>query len=451
MVPTLFGVFDLVAKAPILNMHQFNGKNGCASCLHPGEKTQTYPPGTEYTLRTTRSMKADGAEADREGKIVNGIKGSTVLASLVDLASGSPIDYMHCVLEGVVKRFMDKWVNSTHTPYYLNKKLIDRIDASFTVQHPPHDFTRAIQQHRNFWKASEYRSWLLFYSLPLLLTFLPPLYIHHFALLVCSMHMLLQPKLTSSQIDAAEVILRDFVALLPELYNEKDCTLNSHLLLHLGEHTRQWGPLWTFSAFGFEHKNGFLMGHIHSTHKIADQLLFSLNLNNTLDSLQDDIATLESERVLSFLNAYASPQNKLGHTLFPGCYVLGDIYCLTVAEEMCQMIQEVTGNSPREVRSFNRIYYKGMILHSQNYGHVDAKRDSTICSFRCNGKEQYGRIEQFYIVPSCTLAAIKLFSPSGSLLQTAGVSGRAILQNYQSTGCFYCSNQEKSNIYYCSC
>ncbi len=33
----LFGVFDLVAKAPILNMNQFNGKNGCPSCLHPAQ------------------------------------------------------------------------------------------------------------------------------------------------------------------------------------------------------------------------------------------------------------------------------------------------------------------------------------------------------------------------------------------------------------------------------
>ena len=29
----LFGVFDMVAKAPVLNMHQFNDKNGCPSCL----------------------------------------------------------------------------------------------------------------------------------------------------------------------------------------------------------------------------------------------------------------------------------------------------------------------------------------------------------------------------------------------------------------------------------
>ncbi len=134
---------------------------------------------------------------------------------------------MHCVLEGVVKRLM-----GFLTPFSV--KLME-IDRSFTYQRPPHDFTRAprsILKHRNFWKASEFRSWLLFYSLPLLL---PPLYIHHFALLVCAIHILLQPKLSTTKIDVAEMMLKDFVELLPGLYDEKECTLNAHLLLHLGE------------------------------------------------------------------------------------------------------------------------------------------------------------------------------------------------------------------------
>ena len=38
----LYGVFDMVAK-PILNMHQFNGKNGCPCCLHPGVRIENTP------------------------------------------------------------------------------------------------------------------------------------------------------------------------------------------------------------------------------------------------------------------------------------------------------------------------------------------------------------------------------------------------------------------------
>ena len=34
-VKLLFGVFDLIAKASVLNMKQFNGSYGCPTCLHP--------------------------------------------------------------------------------------------------------------------------------------------------------------------------------------------------------------------------------------------------------------------------------------------------------------------------------------------------------------------------------------------------------------------------------
>ena len=50
----VLGIFDMVAKAPILNMNQFNGANGCPTCLHPGTWTVSryYLPGQEYSLRT---------------------------------------------------------------------------------------------------------------------------------------------------------------------------------------------------------------------------------------------------------------------------------------------------------------------------------------------------------------------------------------------------------------
>ena len=97
-----FGIFDLVAKAPILNMNQFNGVNGCPTCLHPGVWTVSryYLPDFSYPLRTNTSVK----KSERDGKVVDGIKGKSVLTGVVDLVNVIPLDYiMHCVLEGVTK------------------------------------------------------------------------------------------------------------------------------------------------------------------------------------------------------------------------------------------------------------------------------------------------------------------------------------------------------------
>lgn len=150
-----------------------------------------------------------------------------------------PIDYMHAVLEGVVKWLLRAWFDSENhsKPFYLRRGL-RQIDSVLLQQTPPHEFSRpprSLQSHLRYFKASELRNWLLYYSLPILLDHLPPLYFHHYTLLVCAMHVLLQDSLSSTQIDAAESMLSDFVTVLPELYGERSCTNNAHLLTHLAK------------------------------------------------------------------------------------------------------------------------------------------------------------------------------------------------------------------------
>lgn len=434
----LYGVFDMIAKAPVLNMHQFNGAYGCPSCEHPGVRigrTQTYPPGTDYPSRTTETIMKFASEAEEKKEVVKGIKGISVLASLVDIACGAPIDYMHCILEGVVKRLLEKWLSSTGQPYYINKSKLEQIDSSLVAQTPPHDFARAprsISKHRAFWKASEYRAWILFYSLPLIIHHysLPALYIHHFALLVSAVHMLLQPKLTDSTIEAADVMLRDFVSLVPELYDEKECTINCHLLVHVCDSVRKWGPLWAFSAFPFEHKNGYIMGHVHSANRISDQLLFSVQLNSTLDSVQSKLLQTESPEVLSFLGLVNSNQ-KSGQELIPGSYAVGRLYQSEIETVMQANIKHVLGACPAMGQSFTQVFHNGTLFHSIEYGRTNSKRDSTVCAFLYDGKERFGQIQKFLIVESIPLALIKPFSICSSLLQEAGVPGRELLESYR--------------------
>lgn len=72
----LFGLFDMIAKAPVLNMKQFNGENGCPACLHPGTWTSSryYLPGTRYPLRTNASIKKAGKDAEEKNRAIDGIK-----------------------------------------------------------------------------------------------------------------------------------------------------------------------------------------------------------------------------------------------------------------------------------------------------------------------------------------------------------------------------------------
>ena len=107
-----------------MNMMQFNGVNGCPVCLHPGawESIRLYPPGTEYLPRTNENMVHVGSEAKRKQEIVNGIKGHSILGGLVNLATGFPTDYMHCVLEGVMNRLLNTWAKTTTLGCYIGRR-----------------------------------------------------------------------------------------------------------------------------------------------------------------------------------------------------------------------------------------------------------------------------------------------------------------------------------------
>ena len=301
------GVFDLPAKASVLNAKQFNGKYGCSVCLHPGEligRSRVYKPDTEYVNRTHHSVMVAAESAQMRGEAVDG---KSPLSDVLNVVDSIHVDYMHAILEGVTRQLLKYcFVSSYHSePYYIGTKLA-AIDTLLLRQQPPSELSRpprSLTKHMKYLKASELRSWLLFYSLPLLISHLPSLYLHHFALLVCGTHILLQDSITEAQVDAAEEMIRDFCSLLPELYGDLSCTANAHMLLHLPRYVRLWGPLWTHSAFSYESKNGQLKHLFHGRSAIVHQLMFNIDVSQTLQLVHHKLPQHESERTMRFLDS----------------------------------------------------------------------------------------------------------------------------------------------------
>lgn len=430
----LFGMFDLVAKAPVLSMNQFNGANGCPTCLHPGlwNGSRYYSPGTSYPTRTNNSVKIAGEEAVNHKCIVDGIKGKSVLTDVVDLVTGIPIDYMHCVLEGVTKWLVEKWFASFNhgSPYYIGR-LIKAVDSDLLHQCPPHDFSRSprsLEKHRHHWKANEFRNWLLYYSLPILTSFLPPLYFHHYSLLVCAIHILLQTKVNEIQIQAAEKMLGDFYAMLPELYGPKSCTLNAHCLTHLTTYVRLWGPLWTQSLFGFESMNGHLTSMIHSTRKVAEQLSFSIDVCHVLGSLADRLFELENEHTLQFISSLSefTVNRKTMTLLLPGVYSIGSLQSSVMTQNELSAIQKHADVTSKHILTFKRIYMHDTILHSNQH---EGKRDSSVCCYSVDGTKSYGIIQKFCLSPPVVLIT-PFEKTTSSLLKNSGNPCRENLREY---------------------
>ena len=85
----------------------------------------------------------------------------------------------------------------------------------------------------NFWKAAEFRAWLLYYSVPAMKDFLPQAYINHWCLLVCAMHILLNSSISTNDLELASDYLKTIYEQAPELYPNIICTANLHSVIHL--------------------------------------------------------------------------------------------------------------------------------------------------------------------------------------------------------------------------
>ena len=287
----LLCVFDLPARAMAVNMKQFNGYYGCLKCLDKGEHINNrhlYLPTEPHTKRTMAMMILYAAKALVKGVSIYGVKGPSVLSEHIDIVIHVVIDYMHCVLLGVVKQLLDMWLDSSNSSYdyYIGPSKAKIVIEYLLNLKPPDNFrihARSLFE-RAHWKASEYRAWLLYYSLPILVTILPGDYVHHYALLVCSMHVLLNDVITVEDLKFSKKALNAFYELLPTLYSQHACSANMHALIHLPQCVAQWGPLWGFSMFGHESYHSNLKRKIHGTRNVLPQICRFMKLDYLHDS-----------------------------------------------------------------------------------------------------------------------------------------------------------------------
>jgi hypothetical protein len=211
---------------------------------------------------------------------VFGEKGPTMLSLIpsFNLVTGFFPDYMHCVLLGVVRQMISLWFDtSSHSkPFYLGRH-VQQIDRLLLAIKPPSEVKRLPRSltARKYWKASEFRNFLLFYSPICLKHLLPKVYLHHWYLLLFSIHNLMRNELSSDKVLQCDLALHKFVVEFAELYGPEHVSDNVHLMTHLATSVDWWGPLWANSAFLFEDANGKLLKFFHGTQGITKQIFRS--------------------------------------------------------------------------------------------------------------------------------------------------------------------------------
>ena len=260
---------DSPARSSMLNMKRFNGIYGCTYCEHPTESVESYrkypvlndPP----ALRTHESIKKNMIAAhENDEPNVMGVFGPSPLMYLrhFDLAKGMVLDFMHSCLLGVTELHLTILMTNSKTDYYIGSPAnIHLINETLLSIKPPSCIARIPRDivERGQWKASQWLSWLIFYSLIALRGILPVKYYDHWALFVSAMHILLDDSISPAKLQTAGILLVKFAYYFEELYGKPSMHFNIRLLFHLRDTVENWGPLWAISTFDFENENRLLL------------------------------------------------------------------------------------------------------------------------------------------------------------------------------------------------
>uniref|UniRef100_A0ABD2WE45 Uncharacterized protein n=1 Tax=Trichogramma kaykai TaxID=54128 RepID=A0ABD2WE45_9HYME len=295
---------DSPARCAMLNMKRFNGIHGCTYCEYPTVKidnVRKYPMIENIPkLRTDESVKRQMAFAyykycsSTQSKQVDvlGVWGPSALMNLkhFNIVSGMIVDFLHACLVGLTELHTNIIFSNVAEEYYvgdptkthlINQRLLS-IKPPTCVGKTPRGITE-----RNNWKASEWLTWLLYYSIPCLSGLTKKKYIIHLSLFVRAMNILLSDSITPKMLHTANELPITFVFQFGQLYGNNYMHYNVHRLLHLRESVKNWGPLWAISTFPFENEN---------------KLVLRMKKNN---SVVDDIFIIKMEWIMDYNEDYS--------------------------------------------------------------------------------------------------------------------------------------------------
>ena len=259
-------VCDAPARQYIKKIKAHSGYFSCERCEICGERSEGGERGVKFIKlgnkkRTNESFRAQSYCSHQKPNDV-----SPLVQLPLDLILDFPLDYMHLVLLGVVKRLLRLWLGTSDyhvTKYSCNFRLLARtsgpcIAARLQVcsESVPSEFQRRPRQmdENKFFKAKEYRT-LLLYTFPYvfkgLFTNNPRVYTH-FLLLVVSFRIMLCRKPTQNFVRYVRALLERFVKDLQGLYGSVHMTYSVHNLVHIADDYERFGLLDNVSAFLFE-------------------------------------------------------------------------------------------------------------------------------------------------------------------------------------------------------
>jgi len=159
---------------------------------------------------------ADAKTATETKKAYNGVYRASVLCTIddYDFIEGTAVDYQHGSCLGVGKYHTNLWFDPSYSsrPWSVRAHIAE-VDKELKEMQVPSAVSRcprSLSEHRKFWKASEYRSWILYYSVPILRGKLKEPYFSHWCCFVLGLMLLLLPSISPANLKLAGILLTFF-------------------------------------------------------------------------------------------------------------------------------------------------------------------------------------------------------------------------------------------------
>lgn len=297
-------ICDAPAKSFVLCIKGHNSYFGCTKCITEGTYLQNRVCYSDLNAasRTDNHFRA-GYYDDYH------VSTTPLLQLVIDLIKDIPLDYMHLVCLGVMKRLISFWYKGNMSIRMMVND-IDDVNARILNMrnHISYkDFARLPRPlcDSDRWKATEFRQFLLYLGPVVLKGKLNPSKYMHFLSLSCAIRILCSTELSVLYNDYAKELLVYFVKKYSILYGEQYISHNVHNLIHLADDVLNLGPLDSFSAFQYEN----FMYEIKKSLKTCNMPLQQIiNREYEKRSLQNDNESNNSNKiVLGYITSYREP------------------------------------------------------------------------------------------------------------------------------------------------
>ncbi|KAE9522100.1 hypothetical protein AGLY_017488 [Aphis glycines] len=306
---------DSPAKSFILKIKSHTGFSSCTRCYHEGEYFQNricFP----YQENSCKMRDHCGyvTMIQKSHHLREGVTSDLTELSNFDMVQSFPLDYMHLVLLGAMRKLIHLWMSKGPVTVRLHNRQIAKISELLLGlrQFIPIEFARKPRSFEDIcrWKATELRQFLLHTGPIVLKTFLSEVCYKNIMLLIIAMTILLSSN-HKNNLRFTDYLLNYFVQSFGNMYGQHFISHNIHGLLHIVEDYKRFGPFDSCSCFPFENYLQFLKSAVRKPNKPLQQIVRKYKEENTVIASNTPICQTMHDNGLMIEKITCSPQFSL--------------------------------------------------------------------------------------------------------------------------------------------